>query len=273
MERLDATRYAGKVNQLAIEHGHSIAKPGVTLLEIDAAIEKYIVDHKCSPVFKGYKGYPASSCLSPNDVVVHGIPNGYALKYGDLLTIDVGSEYHGWMVDSARTFVIKDADTQLTDPEKYDVKWQERLIYAADVILDAELSVIKNGCSLLNILKAAESAAQQSFVPKSLGHKSINICFQWGGHQIGRQLHIDPFIPNAIDPALSSIKRWQLEREYDKYKLTAGQVICLEPVVTFGSTDIILDDDGWTVRSKDGSLVAHTERCLLVTETGHEILS
>lgn len=257
-DRIEASRYAGQVNQQAIEQGFLVAKPGVTLLEIDAAVEKHILDNGCRPVFKGYKGFPAACCLSPNDVIIHGVPNGYALKTGDILTIDVGSECDSWMVDSARTRVIRDHRIL---PGLYLVG--EALVNAVEHVLEAQLSVVKDGCSLLEIMKKAEASAKGR-------------CFiypQFGGHQIGQELHVDPFIPNCIDPTLSSIKRWQLEREYDKYKLQAGQIICLEPVVTLTNTDIIQDEDGWTIRTKSGTWASHTERCLLVTETGYEILS
>lgn len=257
MDQLEATRYAGRINREAIEHGFLVAQPGVSLLEIDAAVEKYLLDNNCQPVFKGYRGFPATCCLSPNDTVVHGVPNDYRLKAGDVLTVDVGCSHETWMVDSARTRVVG-----LSHPGLFP--FQERLVAAVESVLEAEISVLQSGRSLLEIAKAAEAKASE------LG---VNIFPQWGGHQIGQTLHVDPFIPNCIDPNLTQIKRWGLEREYDKYKLQAGQVICLEPVVTFGRTDIIVDGDGWTVRSTDGSLVAHSERCILVTETGYEILS
>lgn len=274
MDRLEATRFAGKVNQSAIAAAKRFAVAGMSLRGLDELIESHIRRSGCIPVFKGYKGYPASSCLSPNDVVVHGIPNEYRLKCGDILTIDVGCSYEGWMVDSARTIVIQDLTAYLQDPENVDpCKTQERLKYASEAVLEAQLSVIKEGCSLLDILKAAELASKTNFGSKADPSPKLNIFPQWGGHSIGRSLHEDPFIPNAIDPTLPSLKRRLLEMEYNNYKFEAGRIICLEPVVTFGKTDIITDEDGWTVRSADGSLVAHTEHCVLITETGYEILS
>jgi methionyl aminopeptidase len=254
MNQIAATRHAGRINREAIEAGFSVAKPGVTLREVDRAIESHIVASKCVPIFKGYRGFPAASCLSPNEVVVHGVPNDYVLRSGDILTVDVGCSFEGWCVDSARTRVIGPGIFPL----------QDRLAAASESVLEAEISILQSGRTLLEIAKIAEQRAAE------LG---VKIYPQWGGHQIGQQLHVDPFIPNCIDPKLPQIKRWQAEREYEKYKLQAGQVICLEPVVTFGETDIIVDGDGWTVRSADGSLVAHSERCILVTEKGYEILS
>jgi methionyl aminopeptidase len=96
---------------------------------------------------------------------------------------------------------------------------------------------------------------------------------QWGGHGIGSTVHLDPFIPSAIDRTKSPVQQKIEENKYARQTLTTGQTICIEPVTTFGSSDIIIDADGWTVRTADGSLSAHTERCLLVTDDGYEILS
>lgn len=257
VDKLEAMRYAGKVNAHAIEMGFRYAITGTTLLDLNQVIEEYMRSHDCVPIFKGYHGFPAAACLSPNDVVVHGVPSSYALKDGDILTIDIGCSHDGWCVDSARTRVMG-----LTQPGFFP--FQERLAAAAESVLEAEMSILRSGVNLLEIAKAAEARAIQ------LG---VNIFPQFGGHSIGRALHEEPFIPNCIDGSLSSIKRWQLEREYEGYVLQAGQVICLEPVVTFGKTDIMVDGDGWTVRTRDGSLVAHSERCILITDNGHEILS
>ena len=257
MDKLDAMKYAGVVNNGAISWGSHLAGLKFSLLEIDAMMNRYFIERDCTPIFKGYRGFPGTACLSPNDVVVHGVPSNYIPKDGDLLTIDVGCSYEGWCVDSARTIVIG-----LTQPGLFPL--QERLAAAAESVLEAEMSILRPGTTLLEIAKAAEDRAAQ------LG---VNIFPQFGGHNIGRALHEEPFIPNCIDPALSSIKRWQLEREYAGYALQAGQVICLEPVVTFGKTDIMVDGDGWTVRTPAGSLVAPSEQCILITDNGHEILS
>jgi len=178
MNQIASTRYAGRVNQEAIEVGHKAMKPGVTLLEIDKVVEDYILSHGCLPVFKGYKDFPATCCLSPNDVVVHGVPNGYALKDGDMLTIDVGCSFDGWMVDSARTFVLKESlDEFFCNPDAYNKKYktQERLAYASIAVLECQLNVLKNGCSLLDIVMAAEWAAKQNFGADADPSPQLNI--------------------------------------------------------------------------------------------------
>lgn len=261
MNKIESMLLAGRVNQHAIEYGFEVAKPGVTLKEIDKEIEWYIRSNQnCKPAFLNYtpdgslKPFPNTACISPNDVAVHGIPGDYVIKNGDLITIDVGTECNGWFVDAARSKVIGNPSD---DKAQY-------LILAAEAILKAELSVIKNECTLLEIVEVAELTAKQY---------NVTILPQYGGHQIGEQIHMSPFIPNAIYRP-QSVLRTDLEiNRYRQTKLFEGQTICIEPVVTYGSIDTIVDGDNWTVRKADGNLVAHTERCLLITKNGYELLS
>lgn len=264
MDKLEAMRHAGKINQYAIEYGFQVAKPGKTLKDVDEAVEWYVMyggrDRSCKPAFKNYQPngaaypFPATSCISPNDVVVHGIPGDYVIQPGDLITIDVGSEYHGWFVDSARSKIIAGKENPAG----------QYLVDATEKILEAQLSVIKDGCSLMEIVIAAESEAARL---------NVTILPQFGGHQIGEKVHMDPFIPNAIDRNISRIRQQLDINRYSNTRLQDGQTICIEPVVTYGSIDIIVDEDKWTVRKEDKALTAHTERCILVTKNGCEILS
>jgi len=255
---IENMRYAGFVNRGAIEHGFKAAVPGATLRAVNEAIERFIVENRCRPAFKNYqplgseKPFPAAACISPNDVVVHGVPGDYIIKDGDLLTIDTGTEYNGWFVDSARSRVIG------TNQKA------EYLIEATDAILNAQLSVIKDECTFLELVEVSEKVADQY---------GITIMSQWGGHRIGERIHIDPFIPSGINRNQSQIKQALERKKYARLCLKEGQTICIEPVTTYGSSDIILDEDSWTVRKSDGLLAAHTERCLLVTKTGYELLS
>jgi methionyl aminopeptidase len=252
-------RYAGKVNTSAIEWGFHTAKPGVSLKDVDEAVEWYIRSAGCRPAFKGYQPegfkspFPAASCISINDVVVHGIPNHYVLKPGDLLTIDVGTEYQGWFVDAARTRIIAGTNELGT-----------RLIDATEDIMQAQLAVIKDGCDMLTLVEAASRVARK--------HK-VKILSEWGGHGIGNKIHMDPFIPNALTEGHGHLARTFEEQNYKKTKFVAGETYCIEPVTTFGSTETFVDADGWSIRKKDGQLAAHTERCLLVTKEGYELLS
>jgi len=257
-------RYAGKVNLAAIELGFEHALPGKTLAEIDLVMEKYIREAGCTPAFKNYQPqgspspFPATVCISPNEVVVHGIPNDYVLQPADLLTIDVGTEHKGWYVDAARSRLVpgKAPLDKITRGNK--------LIYATNEVLEAQLSVVKDQCTFLSMIQAAEAAARQH---------GVTIMPQWGGHGIGDKVHLEPFIPSALNRGQSKLRLKIEEKRYARQKLIEGQTICVEPVVTFGSSCIMVDEDGWTIRQADGHLTAHTERCLLVTKDGYELLS
>jgi methionyl aminopeptidase len=268
-DRIECMRYAGEVNHSAIKYGFSLAGPGITLLEINNAIEEYIIEHNCNPAFKNYQPlgaqspFPFTACISPNDVVVHGIPDDYVLEPGDLLTIDVGCEYKGWFVDSARSSIIP-CPMGATDEQLKNAKQGAYLIEATDAILNAQLAIIQDGCTFIELVTVSERVAQEY---------GIIILAQWGGHQIGNKVHLDPFIPSAIDRKQSALKQGLDAKKYTRQMLQENQTICIEPVTSYGSPDIILDDDLWTVRKRDGLLAAHTERTILVTVNGYEILS
>jgi len=260
-DKLKSMRYAGNVNKCAIVYGFEKALPGTTLLQINNCVEWYINAMKCKPAFKNYKPdfsetpYPATACISVNDVAVHGIPGSYVLQPGDLLTIDVGSEYNGWYVDSAMTRIV---------PGKTPSKEVSNLLEATQQIMLAQLAVIKNDCSFYRLIEVSEKVA--SFY-------GVTILPQYGGHHIGNRVHIPPFVPNAINRTEGKIKQWHNENSYREQKFITGQTVCIEPVVTLGSIDVTTDPDGWTVRKLDGNPVAHIEHCLLITDEGNEILS
>lgn len=255
-------RYAGQVNVRAIEAGFAIAREGVTLAEIDTVVERTIRDGDCEPAFKGYRDYPATACIAVNDVAVHGIPNEYQLRHGDIVTIDVGTRWNGFCVDSARTRVLAQPDP---DKGLHHQWWRRTCLQdAAEKILEAELQEVRDGVSLYDIAFAGEREAKR---------QQVNLMVQWGGHRIGETIHLDPFIPNGFDWSKGNFGVQMEKRRLQQTKLFAGDTICLEPVVTYGSTDIIIDQDGWTVRSKDSSDVAHTERTILVLKNGFEVFS
>jgi len=264
ISKIEAMRYAGLVNRKAIELGFEVAKPGIKLAEIDTAMEHFIRDANCTPAFKGYQPpgapsqFPATACISPNEVAVHGLPGDYVLKSGDLLTIDVGTERNGYYVDAARSKII---DWQNAEPYPSDAF---RLLDATDHIMDAQLELVRDGCTFLELTEVSESIAAQY---------SVIIMAQWGGHAIGEKIHMDPFIPSSVDRTKSRLQQQMEAARFAQQKLSAGQTICLEPVVTLGNSDITVDGDGWTVRQSNGDLVAHTERCLLVTKNGYEIIT
>jgi methionyl aminopeptidase len=256
-------REAGRINLLAIETAiRCTTGRHPTLKELDIIIEDVILRNNCQPAFKGYRDYPATSCISVNDVAVHGIPNDYRIDYGDLVTIDVGTRCHDWCVDAARTFVVP----QVFNHEKLQDQWNQRctLASAAEAILFAELDTIRDGVSLWDIANAGEKEAKR---------QGVDLICQYGGHQIGESIHIDPFIPNSLDRSKGEFFASLQKRKLKSYCLKEGQTVCLEPVVTIGCTNTYIDEDGWTVRTQSRNDVAHTERCILILSGGYEILT
>lgn len=256
--KLECMRYAGKVNQQAIGWGFSKAIPGVSLREIDEQIEWYIRQAGCTPAFKNYQpeGYALpfkhSACISVNHGVVHGVPNDYKLQNGDLLTIDLGTKYNDWFVDAARSRVIGVNEKA------------QRLVDATESILHTQLSVVKDQCDFLTMVKVTEEKAKTW---------KVNICPLFGGHGINTKIHDAPFIPSTINRSKSKIQQQLEERQYARQYFIAGQTYCIEPVIMLKDTEIYIDDDGWTVYTKDGGLACHSERCIFVTQNGFEILS
>jgi len=257
----ESMEYAGKINLAAIELGFKAAIPGATLLDLSNEIEKFLLASNCTPAFKDYQPngasspFPGAVCLSPNDVVVHGVPNSYTLKDGDLLTIDLGTKYKDCFVDAARSRIIGDKSINPI---------ANQLIEATEAILEAQLKTVKHNSTFLQLVEAAENEA--------LCH-NVNIASKWGGHRIGEAIHIDPFVPNAINRDLSTMRQTLQRHLYDRQTFQAGNYYCIEPVVVRGTTDITIDEDGWTVRTKDGGWACHTERCLLITDNGYQIIS
>jgi methionyl aminopeptidase len=257
MNKLDAQRHAGRINLNAIEAGFHAAHAGVTLKEIDDIVEHTIIVGGCTPAFKGYHApfanypYPATACISVNDQVVHSIPGDYKLIAGDVLTIDVGTDYEGWKVDSARTRIVDEADSDNLENKK--------LVLDAWKVLLAQLDVVKVGCSLLDIMGAGMREAALC---------ELNVFTQFGGHYIGKSVHEGSFIPHGMHPntEMSQVQSWAA------HKLQEGDTICLEPIVGRGSTETVTEADEWTIRTADGSITIHQEHCLIVTGKGYEIL-
>lgn len=255
--------YAGWVNRSAIDHGFQVAVPGVTLIEVDRAVETFIRNHGCRPAFKGYMGsgpypFPSTCCISPNEVVVHGIPNNYTLKKGDLLTIDVGSEYNGWFVDAASTEWIE------LHGVFAPITLASSIVAATKEILSSQLATIKDGANLFDGVLAAEQAAKMY---------GCIILPQFGGHFIGASIHEEPFVPSTIDRTESKLKQFLWEKRYSRTILKEGDTLCIEPVVSFGSYEVFTGQDGWTIYKQDKCLVSHEEKCILVTKNGYQILS
>jgi methionyl aminopeptidase len=215
-------------------------RPGATTKELDTLAEDFIRSHGGIPTFKGYRGYPASVCLSPNDMVVHGIPGEYALREGDLLSADVGVTLDGFVADSAYTFAVG----AITDEG-------ERLLDACRAALDAGIEQAMAGNRVGDISAAVQEAAES---------RGFSVIRSLVGHGVGRQMHEEPQIPNFGEPGHGP-------------RLEAGMTLAIEPMIAAGSPEIYVHEDEWSISTSDGSLSAHFEHTVAVTEGPPRVLT
>jgi methionyl aminopeptidase len=215
-------------------------RPGVTTKELDEAAEKFIRSQGGVPSFKGYRGFPGSICASPNHMVVHGIPGAYRLEKGDVISIDIGVTYNGWVADAAITYALEPATPVA-----------EKLLKVTEESLFKAVGQARLG----NRLGAVSHAVQDHV--ESAG---LSVVRSLVGHGIGRDMHEDPQIPN-FGPADSGPK------------LEEGMVLAIEPMVTAGRHAVRMGDDHWAIYSQDGSLAAHFEFTVAITADGPRILT
>jgi methionyl aminopeptidase len=216
------------------------ARAGVTTAELDAAAERFIRSQGAEPAFKGYRGFPGSICASPNSMVVHGIPGPYELKRGDILSIDVGVVKDGWVADAAITVPIGEIS-----PEAH------KLLDVTRAALFAGVEQMQPGSRLGDVSAAIQRAVEI---------EGLSIIRTLVGHGIGREMHEDPQVPNYGEPGRGPV-------------LEEGTVLAIEPMVNAGGSLVRMGEDGWAVYSQDGSLAAHFEFTVAVTEDGPRILT
>lgn len=231
---------AGAAVAAVLTEVRDAAGPGVTLKELDELGAEIIRDHGCTPSFLGYHGYPAHICTSPNDVIVHGIPSSYRLTEGDILSIDAGAIFEGYHGDAAVTFPIGDVPS--------DVRG---LLDTTEAALRAGIEQVRPGARLGDIGHAVEQEALR---------RGLGVVREYVGHGIGRQMHEDPQIPNYGKAGTG-------------LKLRRGMAICIEPMFNLGGEGTRTDPDGWTVRTADGSLSAHFEHTIALTDDGVRVLT
>jgi methionyl aminopeptidase len=239
-DEIEKMAAAGRVvvDTLALIGEH--IRPGVTTAELDAAAAKYIASQGGTSPFLGYKGYPASICTSPNDMVVHGIPGPVRLVEGDILSADVGVILDGFVADSAYTFAVGEisADAQ-------------RLLDGCQAALEAGIEQCRPGNRLSDISHAIQTATEQA------GYSVVRSLV---GHGVGRSMHEDPQIPNYGDPGRGP-------------ELATGMTFAVEPMITAGGQYVVVHDDGWSISTADGSLSAHFEHTVAITDEGPLILT
>ena len=239
-EQLDAMAAAGQVHARCLRMLASKCRPGVTTAELDEAAERFIASQGATPTFKGYRGFPGSICASPNAMVVHGIPDAYALQRGDLLSIDVGVTKDGWVADGAITVAIGESS-----PEA------QRLLETTEAALHAAVEQMRPQNRLSDVSHAVQTTVEAA---------GLHVIRSLVGHGIGRDMHEDPQVPNFGPPGRGP-------------ELEPGMVLAIEPMTAIGTHEIVQGDDGWAVYSADDSLTAHFEFTVAVTEDGPRILT
>jgi methionyl aminopeptidase len=239
-QELDQMEAAGRVVAQTLELVGENIRPGVTTKELDDLAEEFIRSQGGVPTFKGYRGYPASICVSPNAMVVHGIPGPYTLSDGDILSVDVGVTLGGFVGDSAYTFPVGDVSEQAT-----------RLLEAGQAALAAGIEQARPGNHLSDIGHAVQKVTEEA---------GFSVVRSLVGHGVGRSMHEDPQIPNFGEPGRGPV-------------LQTGMTLAIEPMINAGGASVYLHDDEWSISTEDKSLSAHFEHTVAVTEAGPRILT
>jgi methionyl aminopeptidase len=219
--------------------GDAIA-PGVTTAELDAVAEDYIRSRGGVPTFKGYLGFPGSICASPNSMVVHGIPGPYRLEEGDVISIDVGVTYDGYVGDSAYTFAVGEIEMEA-----------QGLLDACRAALSAGVEQARPGNRVGDISAAVQRTTESA---------GFSIVRSLVGHGVGRAMHEEPQVPNFGEPGRGP-------------ELLAGMTLAIEPMITAGSPAVCVAEDRWSISTEDGSLAAHFEHTVAIAEDGPRILT
>ncbi len=239
-EEIETMARAGRVvaQTLALIEEH--LEPGITTGELDALAEEFIRSHGGEPTFKGYKGYPAATCMSPNSMVVHGIPGKVKLADGDILSVDVGVTLDGFVADSAWTFGVGSVSAEA-----------QRLLDTCKAALDAGIAEARLGNSIGDISQAVQAITEAA---------GFSVIRSLVGHGVGRSMHEDPQVPNFVST-------------YRGPELKEGMTIAIEPMITAGAADVYIHDDEWSISTADASLSAHYEHTVAVTASGPRILT
>jgi methionyl aminopeptidase len=239
-KELERMRKAGWIVREAHREVQKAIRPGVTTKELDRIADRVIRKHGAVPSFKGYNGFPGSICTSINDELVHGIPGTRVLREGDIISIDIGAQYEGYHGDSAWTYPVG----RISETAQKLLRVTEESLYRG-------LAKAVPGARIGDI-----SHAIQSYVEA----EGFSIVREYVGHGIGRELHEEPSVPNFGSPGRGP-------------RLKPGMTLAVEPMVNEGSRYVRTLNDNWTVVTVDGSLCAHFEHTIAITEEGHEILT
>jgi methionyl aminopeptidase len=239
-EEMDRMAAAGAILVRTMNLLAGKVRPGVTTKDLDQAAERFIRSQGATPAFKGYRGFPGSICASPNSMIVHGIPGRYKLAKGDILSIDIGVVYDGWVADAARTFAVGPISPVA-----------QKLLQVTEESLMAAVPVCVVGNRLGDIGHAVQRHVEGA---------GLSVVRSLVGHGIGRDMHEEPQIPNYGAPGTGIV-------------LEEGMVLAVEPMVTAGRHGVRVADDHWSIFSQDGSLAAHFEFTIAITADGPRVLT
>ncbi|HWC25943.1 MAG TPA: type I methionyl aminopeptidase [Solirubrobacteraceae bacterium] len=239
-EQIDKMAAAGDILVRTLALVERKIRPGVTTKDLDVAAEKFIRSQGATPAFKGYRGFPGSLCISPNSMIVHGIPGSYALRRGDILSVDCGVVLDGWVADAARTFPVGPIS-----------QTARKLLDTTEASLFAAVEQCRVGNRLGDVSHSVQRVVEA---------EGLSIVRSLVGHGIGRDMHEDPQIPNYGSPGKG-------------VRLEEGMVFAVEPMVTAGRHAVRMADDHWAIYSQDGSLAAHFEFTVAVTADGPRVLT
>ena len=237
---IDRIALAGALVAETIAHVGERIDPGITTLELDRIADTFIRTKGGIPTSMGYKGYPRAICISVNDVVVHGIPDGAPVEEGDLVTIDVGATLGGAIADSAYTFGVGSVDAE-----------SQRLLEICQDALAAGIAEARLGNRIGDISHAVQTVVEAA---------GFSVVKSLVGHGVGRHYHEDPHVPNFGDPGRGP-------------RLSEGMTIAIEPMITSGGPEVWLAEDGWTISTTDGSRAAHFEHTVAILPEGPRILT
>jgi methionyl aminopeptidase len=239
-EQIERMAAAGTIQARCLKMLRAKIRPGVTTDDLDLSAHRFIGSQGAEPSFLGYRGFPGSICASPNSMVVHGIPGPYELRRGDIISLDVGVTKDGWVADAAITVPVGD----VTPPAR-------RLLASTEAALHAAVEQARPGNHLGDISHAIERQVEDD---------GFSIIRSLVGHGIGRDMHEDPQVPNYGEPGRGP-------------ELEPGMVLAIEPMVNAGGPEVRVGEDNWAVYSTDGSLAAHFEFTVAITDDGPRILT
>jgi methionyl aminopeptidase len=239
-DEIEAMGRAGEVVAETLARLGELAQPGVTTADLDEAAEEYIRGAGGVPTFKGYRGFPAAICTSPNSMVVHGIPGPYTLEGGDVISVDVGVTLDGFVADSAYTFPVGDVE-----PEA------ERLLEVGQAALAAGIEQARAGNHIQDISAAVQRTTEAA---------GFSVVRSLVGHGIGRSMHEDPQVPNFGEPGQGPL-------------LQPGMTLAIEPMINAGGPDVWMAEDRWSISTDDDSLSAHFEHTVAITDNGPLVLT